>query len=143
MKRITAVLSVLLAAAGSVAGQTLEPIRSVEIGGRAELCVNGEPFLPLMLWLQPSREFARQKQLGFNVMAGYARVLRKSGTSGLALLIYKTTITLDTPVQLTTKVVQYGWRRLQGRTLKAEKSLLAVKGMCRFLTHGLGAFWRA
>ena len=78
-----------------------------------------------------------------NVMAGYARVLRKSGTSAVALWIYKITITLDTPVQMLTKVVQYGWRRLNRRTAKAEKSLLAVKGMWHFLTRGLGPFWRA
>lgn len=64
--------TVILGAAGTAVGQTaLEPIKSVEIGSRAELRVNGKPFFPLMLWLQAPRDFQRQKELGFNVMAGY------------------------------------------------------------------------
>jgi hypothetical protein len=78
-----------------------------------------------------------------NVMTGYVRFLRKAGTTSPALLLYKLTITCDAPVQLLTKVVQYSWRRLFGRTVKAEKSLLAVRGLWQFLTRGLGNFWRA
>jgi len=63
---------VILGAVGTAVGQSpLEPIKAVEIGSRAELRVNGEPFFPLMLWLQAPRDFQRQKELGFNVMAGY------------------------------------------------------------------------
>ena len=63
---------VVLGAAGTAIGQTsLEPIKAVEIGSRAELRINGKPFFPLMLWLQVPREFQRQRELGFNVMAGY------------------------------------------------------------------------
>lgn len=78
-----------------------------------------------------------------NVMTGYVRFLRKAGTTAPALLLYKVTITLDAPVQMTTKLVQFGWRRLFGRTMKAEKSMLAVRGFWQFLTRGLGGFWRA
>lgn len=74
MRFFIALLGVtILVGAAPVEGQVdLEPVKTVEIGKCAELRVNGKPFFPLMLWLQVPRDFARQKQLGFNVMAGYA-----------------------------------------------------------------------
>jgi GT2 family glycosyltransferase len=78
-----------------------------------------------------------------NVMTGYVKFLRKAGTAWPSLLLYKLTITCDAPVQLLTKLVQFSWRRLWGRTVKAEKSLLAVRGLWHFLISGLGTFWRA
>jgi len=73
MKFLRTLLAVLiLSAAGTAIGQTaLEPIQTVEIGSRAELRINDKPFFPLMLWLQAPRDFQKQKELGFNVMAGY------------------------------------------------------------------------
>jgi hypothetical protein len=76
-------------------------------------------------------------------MIGYARYLRRAGTTAPALLLYKVVVTLDAPAQLLTKVVQYSWRRLSGRKMKADKSLLAVRGLWHFLRSGLGDFWRA
>jgi GT2 family glycosyltransferase len=78
-----------------------------------------------------------------NVMTGYVKYLRKAGTSAPSLLLYKLTITCDAPMQLLTKLVQYGWRRLKRQKVKADKSLLAVRGLWHFLAGGLGQFWRA
>jgi N-acetylglucosaminyl-diphospho-decaprenol L-rhamnosyltransferase len=77
-----------------------------------------------------------------HMMIGFARYLRKSGCSRGSLLAYKVVVSLDAPVQLAVKCVQYLWRRLRGRQEKAEKSLLALRGLAHFLTHGLLAFWR-
>jgi hypothetical protein len=78
-----------------------------------------------------------------NMTAGLARYLRKSGCSRAALLAYKLMVTLDAPVQLAGKGLQYLWRRLRGRRGKAEKTLLALRGLGHFLVKGLVPFWKA
>jgi hypothetical protein len=74
---------------------------------------------------------------------GFARYLRKSGCSRTGLVFYKLMVTLDTPVQLADKGLQYLWRRLRGRRDKAAKSLLVLRGLAHFLVKGLVPFWRA
>jgi GT2 family glycosyltransferase len=74
---------------------------------------------------------------------GFARYLRKSGCSEWRLLLYKLVVTLDAPVQLIGKSVQYGWRRFRGQEALADKSLLALRGTGHFLARGLLRFWRA
>jgi hypothetical protein len=79
-----------------------------------------------------------------NLMIGYARYLRKSGVSPGKLLIYKSVVTLDAPVQLVGKMFQYLWRKTTGsEARKTEKSRLAICGGWRFLTRELGRFWKA
>jgi N-acetylglucosaminyl-diphospho-decaprenol L-rhamnosyltransferase len=79
-----------------------------------------------------------------NLMIGYVRYLRKSGASSWALLAYKMVFTLDAPLQLLGKTVQYIWRRWTGGSAeKAQKSRLAIRGGWCFLTRELGRFWRA
>jgi GT2 family glycosyltransferase len=78
-----------------------------------------------------------------NMVIGFARYLRKSGSTSLGMLAYKVVVTLDVPIQAALKGAQYLWRRLTGQQEKAEKSLLAFRGLSYFLTHGLGEFWRA
>jgi GT2 family glycosyltransferase len=78
-----------------------------------------------------------------NVAVGYVRYLRKSGASPAALLLYKLAITLDTPLHLAVKTLQYVMRRLRGRPWSAEKSLLAARGLWHFLRHGIRTFWKA
>jgi GT2 family glycosyltransferase len=79
-----------------------------------------------------------------NLMIGYARYLRKSGVSPFKLAAYKLVVTLDTPVQVVGKSIQYLWRRLTRATeMKADKSRLAVRGGWHFLTRDLGRFWQA
>lgn len=77
-----------------------------------------------------------------NVAIGFARFLRKSGGSPGALLLYKTLVSLDAPVQLALKAGQYAYRCLQGKQRKAEKSRQRVKETWYFLTRGLREFWR-
>jgi GT2 family glycosyltransferase len=87
-----------------------------------------------------------RQHIGFastQMAIGFARYLRKSGCSGWGLLGYKLTVTLDAPVQLAIKGIQYLWRRARGRHVKAQKSLLAVRGLSYFLARGLLSFWRA
>jgi GT2 family glycosyltransferase len=78
-----------------------------------------------------------------HMAVGFVRYLRKTGYSGGALLAYKALVSLDAPMQLVMKAVQYGWRRAQGRHAKAEKSLVALRGLAHFLRRGLPTFWRA
>jgi GT2 family glycosyltransferase len=74
---------------------------------------------------------------------GFARYLRRSGASRLGLLAYMTAVTLDAPVQVVARGLEYLLRRLRGDRRKAEKSALAVRAAAYFLTRGLGDFWRA
>jgi len=61
----------------------------------------------------------------------------------MAMLAYKTVVTLDAPLQFVGKSIQGLWRSLIGSPADATRSWLAAKGIWHFLTHGLAAFWRA
>jgi GT2 family glycosyltransferase len=78
-----------------------------------------------------------------NMAIGFLRYLRKCGYSRTVLLLYKLIVTLDTPLQIIGKGLQYLWRCLRGRHSKAQKSLLALRGQLHFLISGLVPFWRA
>ena len=77
-----------------------------------------------------------------NMAIGFLRYLRKRGYSERTLWAYKLAVTLDAPVQLVGKALQYGWRRLRGRYDKAQKSLLAMQGFRHFLAKGILPFWK-
>jgi GT2 family glycosyltransferase len=77
------------------------------------------------------------------IACGFVRYLRKTGSSAQALWTYKFLVTLDTPLQLLVKGLQYFWRRMTGRKIQAEKSRVAFLGAWYFLTRGLKAFWKA
>jgi GT2 family glycosyltransferase len=77
------------------------------------------------------------------IACGFVRYLRKSGSTSQALWAYKSMVTLDTPIQLLVKGLQYFWRRAAGRKSKAEKSRVALQGAWNFLVRGLGPFWKA
>jgi len=62
------VLVALASAAGPAAA--LPPIEKVEIRERA-FRVGGEPFFPLMIWLQDAANFPAVRQCGMNTVAGY------------------------------------------------------------------------
>ncbi len=86
-----------------------------------------------------------RQHIGFastNMAIGFARYLRKTGCPGAGVALYKLVVTLDAPLQLADKAAQYLWRRARGRRDKAEKSLLAVRGLGHFLVKGLVPFWR-
>jgi hypothetical protein len=78
-----------------------------------------------------------------NMAAGLAHYLRKTGCPPWALVAYKAVVSLDAPVQLVAKGLQFLWRRARGQRSKAAKSLLALRGLWHFLAHGLVPFWRA
>jgi hypothetical protein len=87
-----------------------------------------------------------RQHIGFvsaHMAIGFAQYLRKCGYTRPAMALYKLLVTLDAPVQLAVKGVEYLGRRLCGRRVKAEKSLLALRGAGHFLTRGLVPFWRA
>jgi N-acetylglucosaminyl-diphospho-decaprenol L-rhamnosyltransferase len=87
-----------------------------------------------------------RQHIGFvssNMAIGFLRYLRKSGYRWPSLLFYKLIVTLDAPVQLLGKALQFSWRRLRGRHVKARKSLLAMHGFGHFLVKGLVPFWLA
>ena len=56
----------------AVAGEAkLPPIEKVEVGENREFRVNGEPFFPLMAWLQDAKNFPLVRETGMNTVAGY------------------------------------------------------------------------
>jgi N-acetylglucosaminyl-diphospho-decaprenol L-rhamnosyltransferase len=87
-----------------------------------------------------------RQNVGFaapNVAIGYVHYLRKTGSSRLAVGVYKLAVTLDAPLHMIGKLIQFAWRSARGRARKAEKSLLAAKGIWHFLRGDLLRFWRA
>ena len=78
------VLVVLILALGACAApqpvehRPLAPIETVRVGPNRELLVNGEPFLPIMSWLQAPENFDMLRELGFNTFMG-----NQSGVSPL------------------------------------------------------------
>ena len=87
-----------------------------------------------------------RQHIGFvssHMAIGFVRYLRATGAGTAALVGYKLVVTLDAPLQMLTKCVQFLWRRANGNRRKAENSLLALRGTGHFLTRGLVPFWRA
>jgi GT2 family glycosyltransferase len=78
-----------------------------------------------------------------NVAAGFAHFLRKAGYSRATLLLYKLLVSLDAPVNIVVKALEFLWRRYRGDQDKAEKSLLSLRGAGHFLLKGLIPFWKA
>jgi len=77
-----------------------------------------------------------------HIFCGFARYLRKTGCSRRALFGYKLAMTVDAPLQLVEKGIQYLWRRLWGQPEKALKSLLVFLGLVHFLRRGLLPLWK-
>ncbi len=77
-----------------------------------------------------------------NVAIGFARYLRKSGTPGMQMFLYKLIMTLDAPLHLTVKLLEGAYRRLLRRRTEADKSFLVARGLWYFLSRGLLRFWR-
>jgi N-acetylglucosaminyl-diphospho-decaprenol L-rhamnosyltransferase len=78
-----------------------------------------------------------------NVAIGYVHYFRKGGSSRVSLLVYKSLVTIDAPLQLFGKMLQAGVRLVCGRTTKAKKSWLAAQGVWHFLRGDLIQFWKA
>src|SRR5687768_1170456 len=50
----------------------VRPIKVVSIGKNRAFMVNNQPFLPIMSWAQPKKNYAMLQGLGFNAHAGGA-----------------------------------------------------------------------
>ena len=71
---LASLVSLLLSAVGFAQesdSRSLPAIKKVEIRNRA-FYVNGQPFFPLMAWLQDTQNLAVLKSCGMNATAGYA-----------------------------------------------------------------------
>ena len=67
---------------------------------------------------KPIGDLGTRRHIGYassNMAIGFLRYLRKSGYSWPVLTLYKLVVTLDAPVQVIGKGLQYLWRRLRGR----------------------------
>jgi GT2 family glycosyltransferase len=78
-----------------------------------------------------------------SVAIGYVQYLRKVGASPASVWLYKLAVSLDAPMQLAGKLVQWAGRRLAGKHAKAAKSSLAARGLAHFVFRALPKFWRA
>jgi GT2 family glycosyltransferase len=78
-----------------------------------------------------------------HTVAGITRFLRRSGASPFGVLLYKTAVTVELPLQWLRHAVQFLWRSLRGRPQAAERSRVVLRGLGHFLRHGLLGFWRA
>jgi hypothetical protein len=67
----SAVLVFTLLGQVGVAGEAPPRIEKVEIQPNRVFCVNGEPFFPVMAWLQDAENFPAVKACGMNTTAGY------------------------------------------------------------------------
>lgn len=73
---------------------------------------------------------------------GHVRYFRKHHRSRTAPWIYKTAITLDTPIRLMMLLCKTALSRLTGRRDEAARSRQRAAGVWFFLCHGLVQFWR-
>jgi GT2 family glycosyltransferase len=78
-----------------------------------------------------------------NLLIGYVHYFRKTHAPRAGIFFYKLVVTVDTPIQLLVKSIQYLFRRIRGKKAKAEKSRLSLKGLWHFFRYELGRFWKA
>jgi len=81
MIRVACFVMVGILSASPVVAADLPPIRTVEIRDRA-FHVNGEPLLPIMIWLQDAENFPAVRACHMNTVAGYWP--KSSGTKDAA-----------------------------------------------------------
>jgi GT2 family glycosyltransferase len=78
-----------------------------------------------------------------HIAIGFAKYFRKTGSSRRALVGYKLAVTLDAPLRLAVRALQYLARCLRTADRKKERCRREIRGTWAFLTRGLVAFWRA
>jgi hypothetical protein len=80
---VTSTIMVLLGACGAtgLGAEGLPPIEKVEIRPNRAFELNGQPFFPLMVWLQDAKNFPLVRETGMNTVAGYYP--RSSGTENV------------------------------------------------------------
>jgi GT2 family glycosyltransferase len=77
-----------------------------------------------------------------HIAVGFAKYFRKTGCSRATLWCYKLAVTVDAPLRLAVRALQYLWRRWRCHPA-AERCQREVRGTAAFLLRGLWAFWRA
>jgi GT2 family glycosyltransferase len=100
---------------------------------------------PDALVLHLGRASSRQHP-GFahsNTLIGITRSLRRTGTPGWLLAVYKLLFTLDLPLQGLLAAGRYLVSRLRGRPRRAARAWLDLRGLAYFARYGLARFWRA
>ncbi len=75
MKAFAAIVCLMLCSAmlplSSVAAEQAPPIEKVELAPNRVIHVNGQPFFPIMAWLQDAANFPAVRDCGMNTTAGY------------------------------------------------------------------------
>ncbi len=102
-------------------------------------------YFPQVQILHFGRVGSRQN-IGFsspNLLTGYARYLRLAGVSWWKRTFYKSTLTIDAPLQMVGKGLQTIVRRVLGNREGAKKSWLSALGSWYFLKNELRRFWKA
>ncbi len=74
---------------------------------------------------------------------GFAKYFRKTGASRAALWGYKLAVTLDAPLRLGVRALQFVARCWRRADRKKDRCRREIRGAWAFLTCGLVAFWRA
>lgn len=82
-------------------------------------------------------------QAAVHIAVGFAKYLRKKGTSRAGMFAYKLAVTFDAPCQVLLKIGQLGLRLIRGQWSRAAKCANDLKGLSSFLVRGLIPFWRA
>ena len=77
-----------------------------------------------------------------NMAAGHVRFLRKLGYSNLALWVYKLAMTVDLPLLIALKSLEYLGRRLRGHTARAQKTRLRLEALQHLLFRQCATIWR-
>jgi len=100
---------------------------------------------PAVIIVHHGRVSSRQRSgyVHTNWLLGMARFLRLNAAAPRAVLLYKTAVTLDAPLQLLYHAGQYLWRCLRGQSSKASRSWRGVCEASHFLGYGLVSFWCA
>jgi GT2 family glycosyltransferase len=122
-----------------------------EFGGEdMDLCTRVARFYPVVyhpdVAITHLGRMSSRRNIGYahaSTVIGITHFLRKTGTPLWQLMLYKTVLTLDLPLQWLVAGGQYLWRRLTGQRVQAARSLLVLRGVGHFLTRGLLRFWRA
>jgi N-acetylglucosaminyl-diphospho-decaprenol L-rhamnosyltransferase len=112
---------------------------SVRVGRRHPLI-----FLPSVEITHYGRVSSRQHSgyVTANMAAGHIRYLRKVGYSGLAVWFYKLAVTLDLPMQVALKAMDYLAHRLFGQVAKAHKRRVRLQGLWHLLILQMVTLWR-
>ena len=72
MNKLLILIAVMSFGLTTIAKTPVEPIKNIKIGKNREFRVNGKPFLPIMSWAQPKKNFAMLSEMGINTFCGSA-----------------------------------------------------------------------